>query len=293
MTTALASACTALVCALVVLGTAGSRPRLRRRVAPYVAPARSRLGLPVLVDGGLRRPGRPWLRRRSRDALAVRLRQAGLAGDDPSASVVRFRARWALVTAGWTAVGAVLASILRLDPPVAAGLVVAATCAGWSRPPARLTRMIDERSERMRAEIYTIDQVLAVWIRSGASPAGAIERLVRRGRGPVVGELGTALRLHRSGLTLAAALRRVADRTPEPACARTYRTLAAGAERGTDLGGTLLTLAEDVREARREAVRRRAVRRRAAMLVPIVAVLAPVLLLFVAAPLPSIVFGTP
>jgi hypothetical protein len=34
------------------------------------------------------------------------------------------------------------------------------------------------------------------------------------------------------------------------------------------------------------------VRRRAAMLVPTIAVLAPVMLLFIAAPLPTIVFGS-
>lgn len=39
-------------------------------------------------------------------------------------------------------------------------------------------------------------------------------------------------------------------------------------------------------------MRRAATKRRAAMLIPIIAILAPVMLLFVAAPLPSLVFGT-
>jgi hypothetical protein len=50
-------------------------------------------------------------------------------------------------------------------------------------------------------------------------------------------------------------------------------------------------LSEDVREARREAIRRMATKRRAAMLIPTIAILAPIMLLFVAAPLPRIVFG--
>jgi hypothetical protein len=53
----------------------------------------------------------------------------------------------------------------------------------------------------------------------------------------------------------------------------------------------LLSLAEDVRESRREAIRRAATKRRAAMLIPTIAVLAPVMLLFVGAPLPSLVLG--
>ena len=51
-------------------------------------------------------------------------------------------------------------------------------------------------------------------------------------------------------------------------------------------------LSEDLRDARREEIRQTATKRRAAMLVPTIAVLAPVMLLFIAAPLPSIVFGS-
>jgi hypothetical protein len=38
-------------------------------------------------------------------------------------------------------------------------------------------------------------------------------------------------------------------------------------------------------------VRKQAIRRRAAMLLPTIGILAPIMLLFIAAPLPSIVFG--
>ena len=54
----------------------------------------------------------------------------------------------------------------------------------------------------------------------------------------------------------------------------------------------LRALSEDLRDSRREEIRQTATRRRAAMLVPTIAVLAPVMLLFIAAPLPSIVFGS-
>jgi hypothetical protein len=84
----------------------------------------------------------------------------------------------------------------------------------------------------------------------------------------------------------------VAQRTPEPSAARTYQMFAAGAERGADLADALLAAAEDIRDAHREELRRNAVRRRAAMLVPTIAILAPIMLLFIAAPLPAVVFGT-
>jgi len=79
--------------------------------------------------------------------------------------------------------------------------------------------------------------------------------------------------------------------TPEPFCGRTYRLLATAEERGADLAPALLHLAEDVRETRRESIRRSSTKRRAAMLIPTIAILAPVLILFVAAPLPYLITG--
>ncbi len=87
------------------------------------------------------------------------------------------------------------------------------------------------------------------------------------------------------------AFRRAAQLTPEPSAARTYQLFATGTERGADLGAALLALSEDLRDARREQMHKEAVRRRAAMLVPTIAILAPIMLLFIAAPLPSIVLG--
>jgi pilus assembly protein TadC len=99
------------------------------------------------------------------------------------------------------------------------------------------------------------------------------------------------MRLIRAGTPAGEALALAAQRTPEPYAARTYWLLSTAEERGSDLADGLLALSEDVREARREAIRRAATKRRAAMLIPTIAILAPVMLLFVAAPLPSIVFG--
>ena len=107
----------------------------------------------------------------------------------------------------------------------------------------------------------------------------------------MVDELSDVLDMLRHGATEPAAFRRAADLTPEPAAARTYRLFATGVERGVDLADGLRSLSDDLRDARREEIRKTAVRRRAAMLVPTIAVLAPVMLLFIAAPLPSIVFG--
>ena len=98
--------------------------------------------------------------------------------------------------------------------------------------------------------------------------------------------------MHRAGLPLEKAFERISRSTPEPACARTYGLLALADVRGLDLADGLLSLAEDVREERREAMRRSATKRRAAMLVPTIAILAPVMLLFMGAPLPRLLLGS-
>jgi Flp pilus assembly protein TadB len=172
------------------------------------------------------------------------------------------------------------------------GLVGCGVVAGASRARGRVDRATRRRTERMRLELYTVNQLLAMHVRTGAGPIQAVQRLVDHGSGAVVDELESVLGAVRRGTSEPAAFRRAAELTPEPAAARTYKLFAAGAERGVDLASALRALSEDLRDARREEIRKTATKRRAAMLVPTIAVLAPVMLLFIAAPLPSIVFGS-
>ena len=118
-----------------------------------------------------------------------------------------------------------------------------------------------------------------------------ITRIADRGHGEVVDELRAILASIRSGRAEAEAFRHAATTTAEPHAARTYRLFALAAEQGADLGSALRALSDDLRDVRRDELRREATRRRAAMLIPTIAVLAPIMLLFVIAPLPSIVLG--
>jgi tight adherence protein C len=121
-------------------------------------------------------------------------------------------------------------------------------------------------------------------VRVGGGVMQAVGRVVARGNGVLVEELAEILRAHESGVAARDAFLQAAHRTPEPFAARTYRLLATGAEYGADLADALLRHSEDVREARRDALKRTATKRRAAMLVPIIAILAPVMLLLLQSP---------
>jgi pilus assembly protein TadC len=224
------------------------------------------------------------------EALDLRLAQAGLLREaNPADRVLRYRMRRLLGAAAGGCLAGSLAIARGFDPAGALMLIALGAGGAVAYGRGRLDRLIEQRRARIRIELYTVEQLLAVRLRVGASVASAVRRLVARSNGEVAGELREALRLHDSGMSLGQALRRIARTTPEPHAMRCYRTLAAGHEHGADVASSILALSDDVRDDRREALRRAATRGRALMLVPIVGILAPVLLLFVGAPLPWMV----
>ena len=281
------------------------RPRVSRRIRPYTVAARAALGLPSeAIDIGpgdrvgsgavLLQPLRAAvaalgrvLESRTDDAIALRLYQSGRA--DTTANDFR------MLQVSRSVCFAALFGVAGLLVAHSAAVVIAgAVCgfvAGAARVRGQLDRAIADRAQRMELELYTINQLLALHVRSGAGPIQAVQRVVDRARGAVVEELESVLIWIRSGQREQVAFERAAELTPCPSAARTYQMFALAAERGTDLGQALLSVGDDLREARRESLRRYAVRHRAAMLAPTIGILAPIMLLFVAAPLPSIVLG--
>jgi len=298
---------------LLSAGVAGLvvRPhrRLGTRVRPYTAVIRAELGHAAdiaapsqprgLVSGGTlaRLFGPPLVALGVRvtrnvagadDAtVELRLRRAGL--HRVSADAYRLRVLGQAVA--FTSAGVVLGALVGKSALWALVLGACGAVHGSIRPRGQLDRITTRRRERIRLELYTVNHLLAMHLRTGAGPMQAVQRIVDRGRGLVRDELDAVLASARSGVAEGDAFRRAAEVTPEPSAARTYRLFATGAERGADLATALRALSEDLRDARRDEVRASATKRRAAALVPTIAVLAPVMLLFVAAPLPSIVLG--
>lgn len=226
------------------------------------------------------------------EALLLRLRQADLLQDIPETERVQeYRIRQLAAVAIGTAVGLALGMVIFRHAGWMLGLGLIGFIFGASRWRGRVDSLIEERTQRARIELYTINQVLAMRTRAGGGIVQAVQHVAERGRGVVASDLRDALRLHRGGLSAADAFQRIAQISAEPYAARTYRTLGAAEDRGTDLGRALLALSNDVREARRETLRRQATKRRAAMLIPIIGLMAPVMLLFIVAPVAELVFG--
>ncbi len=226
------------------------------------------------------------------EALLLRLRQADILQDSPApARAQEYRIRQLAAAALGTAAGAALGLVVFQRTAAVLGLGFIGFVVGATRWRGRVDRAIEERSERARIELYTVNQLLAMRTRAGGGVIQAVQHIAVRGQGVIASDLQDALRLHRGGLSVSAAFQRLADTTPEPYAARTYRLLGSAEERGTDLGAALLALSSDVREARRDTLQRQATKRRAAMLIPIIGLMAPVMLLFIIAPVTRIVFG--
>ena len=296
----LAAASSALAVGLAVRVVVPPPRRLRSRLQPYLSPSLSRgpgaeSKNPVaLVFGPIIRDVADWLGRlieRGGDEVTVlKIRQAGWfrgSSELELMSAYRVKQLTSVAVAALLAVG--VGYVISASVPVRIALLLLGLVFGASRTKGRLNRAIGQRRERMKIEIYTVNQLLAMRVRAGGGVVQAVRAMVQRGTGEVITELADALRLHRAGWSGPDAFRRIAELTPEPFCSRTYRLLATAEERGADLAASLLALSEDVRETRRESIKRTATKRRAAMLVPTIAILAPVLILFVAAPLPYLI----
>jgi tight adherence protein C len=194
-------------------------------------------------------------------------------------------------TVGGIGVGVAIALALR-SVPLALLFTICFGFYGATFQRSRLTSATERRTLRMRGEVYTIAQLLAVRLRTGSGPVDAVRSVCGLARGPVVAELTEALSWISSGTPAQRAYDKLAQATDEPAAARLYRLLAASSNSGGDIAGSLLSVAEDLRIERKQDLARAAVKRRTAMLLPLLLFITPVMILFVAVPLLPIIFGT-
>jgi tight adherence protein C len=305
-TTALLAALLAAGAAMLLLAIVVRPPApLAQRLRPYNAANRARLGLPAdlpsdhrgrwMTASSVRSVIGPILRQlvdrvgriieqSSDEELLKRFRQAGLYQHlPPDERLHSYRQRRLAYMLGGCGVLALPGLVRASGPLVVLGLVTG-LIAGVAWPRGQLDQAVAERRERIRLELYTVDQQLAYYLSSSMSVAEALRRLVRRSQGVVSSELADALTWHRAGLPLEEALAQLTDLSLEPFAQRTYRVLATAAAGGR-VGETLQELSKDVRDYRRDGLERLATRRRAAMIIPTVFVMIPTMVLLIGTPL--------
>ena len=305
---ALSSGITVTAVAWAVLHPPGL---LRRRVRPYAHVARTRLlrsADPETYLAATRTPATigqaftPMLDRLSRLAtrvlgqrdealLAQRLRQSGLYPGMEAAERIAIYRRRTLLTAIAVAAGLGMVGWQSQGPIGLIAFGIGGFVLGSLIARGRIDKAVAARQRRIQSELYTVNQILAMRARAGGGVTDALRHVAQRGTGAVVSEIQDVLHLSRTGLPITEALRRAASTTAEPEAARLYHSLAIAQERGVDLADTLLALSKDLRVARRDEAVTKAARQRLLAVVPIVVVLAPIAIAFMAAPLPSLIFG--
>ena len=219
------------------------------------------------------------------DKVQLTLRQAGL--DASPETYRREHVRWLLLTPlslGMLGLLAGRATLVVL-------FFVAGVIAGARRAPERLRARVRSRCERLRGDLPIVLSVLALKIENNKSLHVAIEDVVSQGSGPVVEDLNRALHLLNAGYRDSSAFELIAIESAEPAAARFYRFLSAATGGGLDLAAALLDQANELRAQRREEVERTAARRQMALVLPNLLFLAPVLFMFLLAPLPQLLTG--
>jgi len=269
------------------------RPRLARRLAPYLGALGPRRSLLLLDDeprSGVAGALSPIVA-----ALAGRLQS--LLGDDGRDLAERLAASGAPIGPSafrseqvvWglcgllTGLGVSLFLVVggrQVSPIVAVLLAGALGAVGIVARDRALTHAVARRRELARAEFPTVVDMVCVAVTAGESLRNALDLVARHGSGPLAAEVRVALRTARGGVLLADALEQAAGRVGLPVFDRFVSTVVAAQERGISLAEALRAMAFDVREGEKRDVIEAAGRKQVSMLVPVVGLILPVAIVF-------------
>lgn len=265
-------------------------PTLARRIGPYIRDVTDPRGVGVDPMPSPRDMVIAWRGLGHRlgalaggDASIIRrLQQAGRKTDAGA-----FRGRqlaWAIVgiaAGGLVVVVAVLVGrgspSLALLPPVL-GVAAAATC------DALLTRAARARVTRIREELPTVLEFLALCLSAGEGILDSLRRVSEVGFGELTTELRGVVVAVGTGSPLPEALTRFSDRLQIAPLARAIDQLVAAIDRGAPLAQVLHAQALDAREDAKRSLIESAGRKEIYMLFPLVFLILPLSVLFAVFP---------
>lgn len=253
------------------------RVRLADRLDPYIV--------------GSDRAASPWawstVRRVVGDRLARHLAPEDLAsrlaaiGSTDVLAARSDQAVWVLLGAAvGLAVALAAAARAGVSPALAGALVGVGGLGGglvWDR---HLSRRVAARRLAAAASFPTVADLLCLAVTAGESLRAALDVVAATAAGPLAEEIAVALRESRAGRPLAECLIERADALGEPGFERFVRAVVAATERGVAVGDALRAMAGDARDAQRVALLEAAGRKQVTMLVPVVALILPVALVF-------------
>lgn len=270
-----------------------SRPRLARRVAPYLidisAGAREAVTPappgPLPVIGLLLEPIASKARQAlgsllgGSEAIARRLRQAG-----SPLTVEGFRSQqllWGILGGAIGVVVAVASARLQASPVwLQVVLVLVFAVVGVVARDYLLQRAARARLARLGGELPVILEFLTLSLSAGEGILDAIRRVARTSAGELATELGGVIAAVSTGLPFAETLTRVAYDLELPPFTRCVEQIVGALDRGTPLAEVLRAQAQDARDDSKRELLEVAGKKEVAMLFPLVFLILPVTIAF-------------
>lgn len=210
-------------------------------------------------------------------SVAGRLGRMGVSAPITQDQFRREQIRWSAIGLGsgafaslWLQPGAIRSTVM-----LAAGAILGAIARD-----RQLTSQVKRHESKISAKFPQAAELLALAVSAGESPIAALERLVARGKGPLIAEFDSAINLMKAGVPLVVALDEISHQSGVPALRRFIDGVIVTLERGTPIAEMLRMQANDVREEHRRALLEASGRAEIAMMIPIVFLIMPITVLF-------------
>ena len=215
-------------------------------------------------------------------ATSLRLRRAGLTWDETG-----YRLRLLVAGLGGAFAGLLAAAgdlFLPGRSRSAAGLAVLGAAAAAFALRSRVSTRGQRRAARLRRELPTVADTLALHVLAGESIPAAMEHYVEIAGGVAAWELRLVIADYRAGASVPEALVRAAPYAGHPDAARLYSVLANAHETGGRLADDLAALAADFRAGLARDLTAEGGRRALTTYGPILALMVPVTVIFLMYP---------
>jgi tight adherence protein C len=244
-----------------------SRP-LFDRVGPAVVRRIAKLGLRFLPE----------------DRPVLLQRRIAAAGSPQGWTVDRVvAAQFFGLAVGWL-VGLVVSLIVTSRPPLALAISLITAAAAYLLPELILYQLAYKRSERIRADLPDVLDVLTISVEAGQPFETALRQVVQSTSGPLRSELARLIHEMDLGMARAAALRGFGERARVPEARSLAVALAQVDALGVPISNVLRTQANQLRQWHSQRIEEQAQKMPVKIIFPLILCILPALLVVVIGP---------
>ena len=219
------------------------------------------------------------------DGMAKKIRaKLDMAGNPRFPSFIEYLGLRLVSAATVIPLGVIALAALQLDWRVSAIALAMVIGIGIWLPDIVLQRIIEARQTAIRRALPDAVDLLVVSVEAGVGLEGAMQQVVRRGRGPLPNELDRVLEHVRLGQSRADALHEMGQRTQVPELMAFVAAIQQGETMGVSIAKVLRTQADTARKRRSERAREAAAKLPVKLLFPLVFFIFPALFVVILGP---------